>query len=54
MRKASTLIFCAHSIAIILISHFVGGWVGTIVVTVTGAIIGAILSENFKVINLLM
>lgn len=57
LRKASTLIFCAHPIAIILIGYFIKGLTGTLMVlmvSVVFSLIGAKLSERIKALTLLM
>lgn len=57
LRKASTLIFCAHPIAITLIGHFTKGLTGTLMVlmmSVVFSLIGAKLSERIKALNLLI
>ena len=57
IRRASTLIFCAHPIVIFLIGHFIKGTIGTflvLLVTVAGSLIGTKLSDRIKAINLLI
>lgn len=57
LRKASTLIFCAHPIAITLIGHFTKGLKGALMVlmlSIVFSLIGAKLSERIKALNLLM
>lgn len=57
LRKASTLIFCAHPISITLVGHFTKGLTGTLMVlmvSVVFSLMGAKLSERIKAINLLM
>ena len=57
LRKASTLIFCAHPIAITLVGHFTKGLTGTLMVlmvSVVFSLMGAKLSERIKALNLLM